>query len=66
MTTKLTPWMSVATPPLKSRPGFYDVRFFCCSAQLIEPCEWNGCEWIGCRLIPHVKVGDQWRGVAKG
>jgi hypothetical protein len=69
MTTKLTPWMSVATPPLKSRPGMYECRLgLNIPVTRYGPAfmaEWRNGRWeSGARL--RAEWGDQWRGIAKG
>jgi hypothetical protein len=66
MTTKLTPWMSVATPPLRSRPGFYDVRFNLYRFCHVERREWTGRRWARGGLNPSSIWCDTWRGIAKG
>jgi hypothetical protein len=69
MATKLTPWMSVATPPLESRPGMYDMRFGWSGGSRIMRREWTGQRWVdsfSSGFTPSAAWGDQWRGIAKG
>jgi hypothetical protein len=69
MTTKLTPWMSVGTPPLNSRPGMYKCRqglnIPATRYGRVFMAEWRNGRWQSGGML-EAEWGDQWRGIAKG
>ena len=64
MTGAVTPWISVATPPLADRPGEYEVAFGGTSLLPVRT-NWDGSRWAtnGC-YYPRAGWGDVWRGLA--
>ena len=60
---EVTPWMSVATPPLASRPGEYEVRFNAMNCGPTVRMRWDGAKWASNgEYYPREAWGDKWRG----
>ena len=57
----VTDWISVDTPPLADRPGWYDLL----QADGISRVWWSGCAWYGARWAIRASAGDAWRGATE-
>lgn len=70
MTGAVTPWISVATPPLADRPGWYDVMFAYWPHGVTVRMRWDGSRWetngehTPREYYPREAWGDRWRGLA--
>jgi len=65
--SEVTDWISCETPPLRSRPGGYDVRYRGMGvASWVVRIHWDGRQWRpGLATPPSSAWGDEWRGATE-